>query len=118
MKVTLYSRHFGVYTTVAETEVPGQFTDWVYQGEPESNRPWDETLRVHENKLIDALPDGFLLANPKRILLTVSTKTGGTGQSQLERFRPWAKYFDCYILDLEMDESAAVLIPMPPTTCA
>ncbi len=109
MKINLYSRHHGVYSKVAQTEVPGSFADWVYQGEPEGNRRWDETLRVHEDKLLAALPDGFLPVPPRRVLLTVSDETCGTGQGQLERFKPFAKYFDAYVLDLEMDESAAAL---------
>jgi hypothetical protein len=109
VKVTLYYRRYGVYDKRGETEVPGQFTDWAYQGEPEGSRSWDERLRFHEDKLIAALPAGFLPVPPSRILLTVSDDLGGTGQSQLDRFKPFAKYFDAYALDLSMDESAAAL---------
>jgi hypothetical protein len=109
MKIILNSRHHGVHSHVRETEIPGQFIDYARNGNPEGRRPWDECLAFDEDKLITALPDGFLPVPPDRILLTVGKEWGSTGQSQLTRFRPWAKYFDAYVVELMMDGSETPL---------
>lgn len=110
MKVTLSQRHHGRHVPFKEAEIPGQFIDYARNGEPEGGRFWDECFAFEEDKLIAALPEGFLPVPPSAVLLTVGQDWGGTGQSQLTRFRPWAKYFDAYVLELMMDGSEVLLL--------
>lgn len=102
MKVTLAHRHYGVHENVAETEVPGEFSDYAT---PKPGATRDDYV-IDEDKLLAALPEGFLPRQPSRILLAVEDETGGTGQRGLKRFRDWAKYFDAYCLNLVKDKGA------------
>lgn len=103
MKITLAHRHYGVHTQVREAEIPGDFADYATPN-PEGGH---EDYAIDEDRLISALPDGFLPCPPGRILLAVDRETGGTGQVGLSRFRDWAKYFDAYCLNLVKPESEA-----------
>lgn len=96
MKVTLAHRHYGIHRQVAETEIPGDFSDYATP-DPQGRR--DDYL-IDEDKLIAALPDGFLRVPAPRTLLAVSDDLGGTGQRDLKRFKDWAKYFDADCLNL------------------
>lgn len=96
MKITLAHRHFGVHKTVKETEVPGDFSDYATTV-PDTHGDYV----IAEDKLIAALPDGWLPGPARHILLAVDEEWGGTGQRGLTRFRDWAKYFDAYCLNLE-----------------
>jgi hypothetical protein len=95
VKVTLAHRHYGVHKNVAETEIPGVFSDYAT---PKGSDPCD--CVIDEDRLLSALPDGFLPVQPARILLAVEDEIGGTGQIGLSQFRDWAKYFDAYCLNL------------------
>jgi hypothetical protein len=99
VKVTLAHRHYGVHTTRAETEIPGVFGDYAT---PKPGADRDDFV-IDEDKILAALPVGFLPVAPSRILLAVEDETGGTGQRGLARFRNWAKYFDAYCLNLIKD---------------
>ena len=96
MKIKLAHRHYGVHENIAEIEVPGEFSDYAT---PRPGATRDDCV-IDEDKLIAALPDGFLPRQPSRILLAVVDEIGGTGQTGLKRFRDWAKYFDAYCLNL------------------
>lgn len=94
MKVLLHHRHYGIHDLRKEAHVPGVFSDYA---RPDKAEDW----AVDEAKLIEALPDGFLPTDPKRILLAVDAETGGTGLRGLSRFRNWGKYFDAYVLHIQ-----------------
>jgi hypothetical protein len=96
MKIILRHRQFGKHTFDKETEVPGGFAD--YATPKPGSRP-DEFV-IDEDKLIAALPNGWLPVPPARVLLAVEDDLGGTGQVDLSRFLDWAKYFDAYCLNL------------------
>lgn len=102
MKIVLAHRHYGVHTDVRETEVPGEFGDYVTP-RPGATR---DVYVIDENKLLSALPPDFLPARPGSILLAVTDDRGGTGQTGLSHFRNWAKYFDAYCLNLIKPESS------------
>jgi hypothetical protein len=94
VKITLAHRHYGVHTQRKEAEIPGTLADYATP-----NGPRDD-YSINEDKLLAALPDGFLPVPSNRVLLAVEDEIGGTGQRGLERFRNWAKYFDAYCLNL------------------
>jgi hypothetical protein len=96
MKVTLAHRHYGVHRNVAETEIPGSFSDYAT---PKSGGDSDDYV-INEARLLAALPDDFLPVPSARILLAVEDEIGGSGQRGLTQFRDWAKYFDAYCLNL------------------
>ena len=98
MKIELTVRHYGIHEPVRETEIPGEFSDYATPKPDEVRR---DEYTIDEDKLIAALPEGFLPAySRRRVLLAVGDENGGTGQSGLTRFRDWAKYFDAYTLTL------------------
>lgn len=96
MKVTLAHRHFGMHTQTNETEIPGAFGDYATP----DPRGGHDAYQINEDKLLAALPAHFLPVPANHILLLVEDDLGGTGQTELERFRNWAKYFDAYCLNL------------------
>lgn len=101
MKVCLKHRHFGVHEFVREIEISGKFEDYlVREDEDKSRRVLDE------QKILDALPKGFLPQGPEKILLTVFEGSWGTAISVPSLFRSWAKYFDSYVLTLIAKEKA------------
>lgn len=95
VKVTLSHRHYGVHREVAETEIPGDFSDYAT---PIPGRPSDYV--VDEDRLLAALPDDFLPCPAGKVLLTIEDEFSFTAQTGLMRFRDWAKYFDAYCLNL------------------
>lgn len=100
MKITLAHRHHGVHKNVNEVEIPGGFSDYA------TPKPGGhDDYVIDEERLLAALPDGFLPVPPTRILLAVEDEIGGTGQRGLTHFRDWAKYFDAYCLNLVMEPS-------------
>ena len=60
--------------------------------------------RIHEEMLLHMLPSGWLPEEPEKILLSLAHDQGSTGLRQLTRFRPWARHFDCYVLELWREE--------------
>lgn len=102
MKVILRHRNHGLHENVKEAVLPGTFGDYAVPKDEEFSTPDD--WRIDEDKLIAALPEGFLPVPPYRILLAVEDEFGGTGQVGLSRFRNWAKYFDAYCLNLVKTE--------------
>lgn len=101
MKVCLRHRHFGVHKAVREVEISGKFEDYLIRDDK------DKSHRVlDEQKILDALPKGFLPQDPEKILLTVSEGNLGMAISVPSLFRSWAKYFDAYVLDLIAKEKA------------
>jgi hypothetical protein len=95
VKVELTSRHYGVHKLVKDAEIPGEFGDY-------ATAPADpnDDHAIDEDKLIAALPDGFLPVAPRRVLLGIQDGGSSTGQRGLSVFRDWAKYFDAYTLVL------------------
>lgn len=93
MKVILYKRRYGVHRFVKECEVPVSF-----------NKVYIKEDVINEDLLLNLLPKNWLPVEPREILLTISDKEGcGTGQRGLNRFLPWAKYFDSYVIELQED---------------
>jgi hypothetical protein len=99
MKVKLYKRHHGVHSFVKEKNIEGTLKKYAKVISNDSNRVGD-FYKINETKLIDALPKNFFPENVNRILVTVENETGSTGQDGLTKFRNYAKYFDCYVLEL------------------
>lgn len=92
MYIQLMHRHYGLHEPIKHTEIPCNFGD-VYISED----------NINEDILLKNIPEGFLPAEPSKILLTVGDRYGTTGQVGLKRFRNWAKYFDSYVLELHKD---------------
>lgn len=92
MYIQLMHRHYGLHEPIRHTEIPCKFDD-IYLSEN----------HINEEKLINNIPNGWLPTTPERILLTVADKYGSTGQYGLQRFRPWAKYFDSYVIELHKE---------------
>lgn len=89
MYIQLTKRHYGVHTPIKHLEIPCDFKD-VYIA----------NNHINEELLIQYIPDGWLPVKPKAILLAACNELGGTGQFDLKIFRPWKKYFDCYVLEI------------------
>ena len=60
--------------------------------------------RLNEEMLLRILPKGWLPAPPGEILVSLAHSRGSTGLRQLSRFRPWARHFDCWVLELWREE--------------
>lgn len=97
MKIELAHRRYGLHDLVGETEIPGEFGDYAT---PRPDEVRDEEYTIAEDKLLAAIPGGFLPVPPRQILLCTGDKDWSTGQSNLSLFRSWAKYFDAYVLTL------------------
>jgi len=107
MKVTLAYRHHGMHEPVKEAEIPGLFADYATPtGEADA-------YRIDEERLLSALPASFLPAPPSQVLLMVDEGPWCAGQTRLTRFRPWAKYFDTYILYIACEEPGPVAEESP-----
>jgi hypothetical protein len=96
VKVRLTRRHYGVHNQVDETNVAGVFTDYATAAEP-GNADRDDWV-IDEDKLLAALPEGFLPVAVSRVLLGTEDENGGTAISGTKQFRRWAKYFDAYMI--------------------
>ena len=107
MKVELTRRHYGIHDLVKDAELPGQFSDYAI---PVPGTTQDE-YKIDEDKLLAALPEGFLPVPTRRVLLTVRDADWSTGQVGLTRFKSWAKYFDAYTLSLRSDSSGDAVAP-------
>ena len=95
-KVRLTSRHYGAHDLAGEADIPGTFADYAVPAEP-GNSDRDDWV-IDEDKLVAALPGGFLPVDVSRVLLGTENENGGTAISGTKRFRRWAKYFDAYML--------------------
>ena len=82
MYVQLMHRHHGIHNHIKYTEIPCKLSD-VYRGDD----------NINEDLLLELIPEGWLPVDPSLILLSVDGKRGGIGQSDLGKFRNWAKYF-------------------------
>lgn len=89
MYIQLMRRHYGMHSPIKHIEIPCEFSD-VYKGDD----------NINEKLLLNSIPDGWLPVEPRKILLTVADEYGSTGQSYLDVFRNWSKYFDSYVLEL------------------
>lgn len=89
MYIQLMHRHYGVHKPIRHLEIPCNFRD-VYIADD----------NINEELLIQNIPEGWLPVAPNLILLTKANEYGSDGQSNLNIFRPWGKYFDCYVLEL------------------
>ena len=90
MYIQLMHRHYGVHEPIKHIEIPCEFSE-VYLGDN----------NINEDLLLKLIPENWLPTKPRNILLTVLADNGiGTGQNDLDKFRPWAKYFDAYCLEL------------------
>lgn len=93
MYIQLMVRRGRVQRSVKYTWIPCRFEHVVGPGG-----------QIDENLLVNLIPRGWLPAEPREILLTVATAKGSTGLRRLTRFRPWARNFDCYVLELWAEE--------------
>ena len=59
---------------------------------------------INEQMLLRIIPAGWLPAKPSEILLSIAYPWGSQGLKRLTAFRPWARHFDCYVLELWRDE--------------
>ena len=89
MYIQLYHRSYGVHTPIKHIEIPCDF-----------HRVYISNDKIDEELLMSNIPDNWLPVPEDRILLTVGNGNGSTGQCNLSIFRPWAKYFDAYVLEL------------------
>ena len=95
-KMILRPRHHGIHSPIKSLILPHP-----------PGRYWDaERERVFEQNILDDIPKGWLPVAPKYILIIISVGRSSTGQRELEIFRPWAKYFDAYCLEIELDAEA------------
>lgn len=99
VKIELCHRHYGVHSLVSETEIPGEFGGYATPLPP--GNPHRDEYAIDEDKLLAAIPDGFLPVAARSVLLMVGDEDGSTALSGLSRFRPWAKYFDAYSLTIK-----------------
>ena len=59
---------------------------------------------VNEQMLLRIIPAGWLPAKPSETLLSIAYPWGSQGLKQLTVFRPWARGFDCFVLELWHNE--------------
>lgn len=93
-KVILFKRHAGVHTMIKEIEIEGARCRYARM------KDCNDNYIINEERLLKAIPDKWLPCSPDKIILAVSTKYGSSGQIGLSKFRNWAKYFDCYSIEL------------------
>ena len=62
---------------------------------------------LNETMLLHLIPARWLPAKPEEILITLAHARGSTGLKNLRIFRPWARHFDCYVLELWHEEPHA-----------
>lgn len=89
MYIQLMHRHYGVHKSIKHTEIPCEFSE-VYLGDN----------NINEELLLEHIPEGWLPTKPSSILLAVGDEYGSNGQYNLDKFRPWSKYFDAYCLEI------------------
>lgn len=102
MRVVLASRHHGEHVFVKEARVPGPFSRYC-RFEKDSVR--GRVPVVDEERLLTKLPEGFLPAPAREILLAVDDPdgSGGTAVGEPASFRKWGKYFDAYSLTCKVE---------------
>lgn len=90
MYIQLMHRHYGLHKPIKHIEIACKF-DEIYLGDN----------NINEDLLLKLIPENWLPTKVSNILLTVVDDNGiSIGQSDLNKFRPWAKYFDSYCLEL------------------
>lgn len=92
MKVTLYHRSIGIHSYVKECEIEGTFRRY--------GKAVDHDFEINEERLLKALPKGFLPCEPNKVLVTIEEGGCGTGLSDLKIFRSWSKYYNTYSIGL------------------
>lgn len=92
MYIQLMHRHYGLHEPIKHIEIHCNFSDVCITNE-----------NINEELLLKNIPNGWLPTEPSKILLTIADKYGSTGQYNLNKFRPWAKYFDAYCLELHKE---------------
>ena len=60
--------------------------------------------RLNEQMLLRIIPPGWLPSKPSETLVSIAYPWGSQGLKRLTLFRPWARHFDCYVLELWRDE--------------
>ena len=85
-------RHLGVQRPVKRIWLPCRLEQMTAGG------------RLEESMLFHMLPAGWLPSAPGDTLVSIAHAGGSTGLKRLNLFRPWARHFDCYILELWHDE--------------
>lgn len=93
MYLRLLRRHNGVQRTVKDLWLPIRLDQAAL---PDG--------RINEELLLRVLPPGWLPERPENVLLTLAHAGGSTGLRRLERFRPWARHFDAWVLEAWRDE--------------
>ena len=59
---------------------------------------------LNEQMLLRIIPPGWLPSKPSETLVSIAYPWGSQGLKRLTLFRPWARHFDCYVLELWRDE--------------
>ena len=59
---------------------------------------------INEQMLLRIIPAGWLPVKPSETLLSIAYPWGSQGLKQLTVFRPWARGFDCFVLELWHNE--------------
>jgi hypothetical protein len=94
MKLRLFRRHYGIHHFIREVEIPIKLKDVVLS----PDNPNDD-FHIKEDLILEHIPRNFL-NNPETCLLTIGNKCCSTAQRHPIFFRPWAKYFDSFVLEL------------------
>lgn len=106
MKVILLYRRDSIHEYQKDIDIPGQLKDYLegmpedFDGANDSRYRGSFDSHINEDKLIKAIPGGFLPHEPRQMLLTIGDKDGSTGQRDLKVFSNWGKWFNTYILEL------------------
>lgn len=96
---SLCFRRYGMHKTIKRITLPGQWSDYVNDKLVDSR----DCCAVHEDKVLEDLPNKFLPVPPESVLLAAK----GTGMFCTARFRSWAKYFDSYSLHIDKEEDVS-----------
>lgn len=110
-RIELAHRHLGYHNTHKECVVQVE--------EPLVRQPGSNDVSVDEERLLKALPKGFLprgIHVNKILLMTMDPNgCGGTAVRDPIQFRSWGKYFDAYSLTVGVAESLSVKNPTKTT---
>lgn len=93
MYIQLMRRHLSVQRAVKSLWLPVRLEQVLLPG-----GGVDETMLLH------IIPAGWLPEKPSEILLSIANARGSTGLRSVRVFKPWARRFDCYVLELWHDE--------------
>lgn len=93
VNLTLHRRNYGVHQLLKEVELPNTIEHYCNIKEE----------RVFEENLLNDIPKGWLPEKPSNIVLGIQNKNklGGTFMRDLNVFKDFSKYYDCYSLSIK-----------------